>query len=176
MPLARPRALQLLLLLLLVPQSPAEQVPVTFSTLTNLGDFWLGGENGPAPWGTHVVEVCPRSPPNLLPFTEDTLLCTANGTMMLTTDGGKSWNHSGLPEVMRPFLQPPKWRMRIGHAGHFGNETSAAAKWVGVNPVGTYICDYPKMEACDRTTTPTPPIVGAANHSFVFTFKMTILS
>jgi hypothetical protein len=137
----------------------AEEAAVTFSTLTNVGDFWGGYHltvNG-------VVEVCPRSPPNLLPFTEDTLLCTANGTMMLTTDGGRSWNHSGLSEVMRPFLPPPKWMQRIGPAG---KPTTAAATWVGVNPVGTYICDYPKLGPCDRTADPPLPIVGEANHSY----------
>jgi len=149
-------------ILLALPQTTvAEQQAdaVTFSALTNVGDFWGGYHltiNG-------VVEVCPRSPPNLLPFTEDTLLCTANGTMMLTTDGGKSWMHQNASEVMRPFLPAPKWMQRIGPPG---KPTSALAKWVGINPVSVYVCDYPKMGPCDRTTSPPSPIVGAANHSF----------
>jgi hypothetical protein len=64
---------------------------------------------------------------------------------------------------MRPFLQPPKWRQRIGPAG---KPATAAAKWVGVSPGYGYMCDYPKKGPCDRATTPPAPVVGAANHSY----------
>ena len=147
-----------LLLMAAAEQQQQQAAAVTFGALTNVGDFWSGNLtiNG-------VIEICPRSPPNLLPFTEDTLLCTANGTMMLTTDGGKSWHHQDASEVMRPFLPPPKWMQRIGAAG---KPTTAVASWVGINPVSVYLCDYPKKGPCDRTTNPPSPIVGAANHSY----------
>ena len=128
-----------LALLLLLAQGAATATDggggVTFSALTKLGDFWLGGTtvNG-------VVEICPRSPPNLLPFTLDTLLCTANGTFMITSDGGKTWGLSGLPEELRPFIAPPPWRQRIGPAG---KPTTASAIWVGVNPSGPVISGEP---------------------------------
>ena len=147
--------LQLLVPLLLVQQQVAQ---VSFSTLTNLGDFWGGYHqtvNG-------VVEVCPRSPPSLLPFTDDILLAAANGTMLITKDGGRSWGRSGLPTELNPSIPPPPWRERIGEPGE---PTVAKAVWVDINPVDVYLCDYPGKPACS-TVTPPPPIVAPDNHTY----------
>ena len=119
-------ATMLLMPVLVAQRAAASQV--TFSALTNLGDFWGGYHstiNG-------VVEVCPRSPPNLLPFSDDVLLCSANGTMLITKDGGRSWQRSGLSEELTPSIPPPPWRQRLGEPGQ---KTTAKTVWVDINPV-----------------------------------------
>ena len=149
-------ATMLLMPVLVAQRAAASQV--TFSALTNLGDFWGGYHittNG-------VVEVCPRSPPNLLPFSDDLLLCSANGTMLITKDGGRSWERSGLPEELNPSIPPPPWRERVGEPGE---KTMGKAVWVDVNPVNVYLCDYPGKPAC-ATATPPPAIVAPDNHSY----------
>ncbi len=109
-----------------------------------------------------VVEVCPRSPPGLLSFTDDLVLCSANGTLMITQDGGRSWNRTSLPSEFRPSIPPPRWRQKLGKAGAVPTATSVL---VDVNPVDVYICDYPGKPACS-TEIPPPPIVAAPNRTY----------
>ena len=125
----------------------------TFSSLTNVGDFW-GTAHSYNVTVNGVVEVCPRSPPGLIRFNATMLLVSANGTLMLTTSGGTSWSRSGLPTEFVPSIPAPAWIPRLGHPGE---ATTARAVWVDVNPSEVYPCSYPNKPECSSNSTVVAP-------------------
>ena len=125
----------------------------TFSSLTNVGDFW-GTAHSYNVTVNGVVEVCPRSPPGLIRFNATMLLVSANGTLMLTTSGGTSWSRSGLPTEFVPSIPAPSWIPRLGRPGE---ATTARAVWIDVNPSEVYPCSYPNKPECSSNSTVVAP-------------------
>lgn len=101
---------------------------VAFTALTLVGEYWKGGlvVNG-------VVEICPRSPPNLLAIGDEVLI-TANGTIRKTLDFGSNWSlGTDKDSSLTPVVPAAPWLRKIW----------PDARWMDVQPVAAYVCWSP---------------------------------
>lgn len=117
---------------LLVQGEPA----TTFSSLTLVGERWDNGQwQRLNPNGTIVgnfklpmlkrgdpgaeLIISPRQGPGLLALSGSTVLCSANDTTQISTDGGRSWARSpGRSVQLPPSVPAPRWMQRLDPGTH----------------------------------------------------------
>lgn len=138
--------------------APAAPAPARFSSLTLVGEMWergtwsaldaQGHEIGPPlkrgdPNATLIAS--PRESPDLLSLSKTAVLCSANDTVMSSSDGGRSWRrHGGNPSLGSGYVPAPHWL----------KENESSVLLMDVEPVAAYIegC-YPDPSNCTEVRT-----------------------
>lgn len=126
------------------PPAAPVPAPTTFSSLTLVGERWNNGQwakldkNGRIVGATTLKRgdsgaeliSSPRQSPVLMPLSAGTVLCGANDTTFISSDGGRSWaRHLGHDVGLPPSVPAPKW-MKREHPG---------AVFMDVQPIDAYL-------------------------------------
>lgn len=136
-----------------VPGSAARTASVRFSDVSLVGERWtFPGAHDPA---TGKLLFSPPESPTVLRLSADIVLCSANITVMQSTDGGRRWlehpdakagripdsatDHKGIP---------PSVRAAAG----------SRSLWVDVQPFRAFPCAVPNEQASPGPCTPTTRI------------------
>jgi hypothetical protein len=125
--------------------SPSTPLPAaaSFSSLTRVGERWDNGAWSALDAAGHTVGpplkrgdphaqliTSPRESPDLLRLSATTLLCSANDTVMASTDAGRSWkNHGGSPSLGRGYIPAPLWLRR----------KEPSTLFMDIQPVSAYV-------------------------------------
>ena len=133
----------------------------TFSSLTLVGERWDNGQWSALDKAGHMVGPplkrgdkgavaieSARESPDLLRLSETTILCSANDTVMSSSDGGRSWSkHGGNPGLAAGYIPAPMW---------LKSKESMPVLLMDVQPVDAYVkgC-YPMTPNCTEVTTVT---------------------
>ena len=155
--------------LLLLPAAAAVSA-ATFSSLTLVGERWDNGAWSELDADGHEVGpplkrgdpkaqliTSPQQSPDLLRLSATTVLCTANDTVMASTDAGRSWTRvseavkrASTPEqIGGGYIPSPAW-LRT-------NESAIMESlWMSIQPVSAYVegC-YPLTPNCSAATSVT---------------------